>query len=56
MCPISNIGSEKCVCVPSIKLRRGDKKLGFFCVCGVPSHVFLGVPSNGINRVVVVDS
>ena len=56
MCPISNIGSGECVCVPSrcvpsIKLRGGTKSWVFFCVCGVPSHFFLGVPSNGINRV-----
>ena len=40
-------------CVPSIKLRGGGQKVWVFFVC-VVSHLifFLGVPSNGINRVV----
>ena len=47
---------EVCVCpislCPIYKIEEGGQKVAFFfCVCGVPSHFCLGVPSNGINRV-----
>ena len=61
MCPISCVPSQTlglgsvCVCpislCPIYKIEGGDKKLGFFLCVWCPISFFLGVPSNGINRV-----
>ena len=50
MCPISNIGSGKCVCVcpislcPIYKIEGGDKKLVFFLCVWCPISFFFGCP------------